>query len=152
MRSRKAGGHRDVPSAKSGVEAGPGGSLVGHVADDSRSAMFDYGQRLHACEHAIGEDNFPAYIFAAIVFFAGAIPNIDERGGYVGGATVVGKANRVGLPIAEQEMLRAHFPQSSGVDIPSQIGTHQAVRFLSRRWGTVRCERRRVRTRGLSEA
>ncbi len=64
--------------------------------------MLNDCQSLDSREHTVGQDDLAAYIFVTIVVLSGAVPDIDQRGGYVGRVAVVGKANWVGFPIPEQ--------------------------------------------------
>ena len=46
----------------------------------------------------------------------GAVADIHQGGFHIRGVTVVGQADRVGCPVAQQQVLRPHFPQLTGLD------------------------------------
>ena len=56
-----------------------------------------------------------------------SVADIDQGGLHVGGVTVVGQTDRVGGPVAQQQMLRSHLPQLTGLGLPAQVRTHQSV-------------------------
>ena len=61
----------------------------------------------------------------------GTVADIHQGGFHIRGVTVVGEADRVGRPVAQQQMLRPHLPQSTSLDLPAQIRTHQPVLSFS---------------------
>ena len=55
------------------------------------------------------------------------VANVNQFGFDIGGVAVVGEADRIGCPISQQLVLRAHLPQPAGFHTPAQVGAHQAI-------------------------
>jgi hypothetical protein len=108
--------------------------LVRHVAHNAGRPVLGYRQRLDPREDATGQDNLSPHILAGVVGFMGTVTDLNQGGFDIRAMTVVGETNGIGCPVAEQQVLRPHFPQLTSLDPPAQVRTHQSVLGFSVDW------------------